>query len=505
MSYSSTVLSHSPVLYLPMNEVSGPTLADASGNGHTGSVPGGSHAVIGGAAGFLSGEVGVHFPGYNDSVVFAAGSAFPTFHTWTFDCWLKMDKPSDFQDAFFFFNGVSRALIELQQTGPGAINLDAAMYPGPQAFDSSPFAVPHFNCWHYWAVTFDGVGNVRWYVDGALIATIANLPTSGFTFTPTADGQWLNGTGGSDSFSLMHSAFYPSQISDVDIAALYAAAHPRQDANCFIAPIRLIHGSGHVVFESDDDVTRLRAGNADGLTHDGTTASIFSGGVEKIRVPLPTASAPPKRWIGLDPAGDLAVHDILPVTATHSISPVVPPVPPVTTPSTCAQMRCGAAANMTGHLISLYQHWAGVLNPLSSLAIKFGVGAAIAAGGELIVSAFALEELAGAIFESITSKLTSLLSAATIGLFDSPTPDETVVIQNGAYCALTCDGNVISPTAAQIQAWNDYLTAHSGSFSTLNMQLALFNALLQFTPLLDWQLQAQGATPNLSCGAMTCP
>lgn len=505
MTYSSTVLSHAPAMYLPMTETTGPSLNDASGNGHFGSLPGGSTAIIGAADGFLSGEVGVSFPNSSAAVAFDFGPGFPGFSAWTVDFWARMHASADLQQVWF--QGGSSSYLEsaIVQADPTTIQSVSTVRLPPLVFGSAPYALPHFNCWHYYSVVFDGAGNVLFYVDGTLIETNNNPSGAGLGFLLDTGGLWFNQTSGAAAFDLMHSALYPSALSGGDIAALYAAATPRQDAACFLAPIRLRHSSGHVVFESDDETTRLRAGGADVVTHDGTTMSVYSGGTRRLRVPIPSAPAPPTRWVGLDPTGALAVHDVLPVTATASLAPVVPPVPVTTSTPTCDPLRCGAATKMKDHLQSLYVAWARVLSPALKLVLKVGVDAAISALFELSVDAVGVGPFAPAVWAAIEPTIATLLTISLPDLVPTLTPDQTTLLINGAYCQLTCDGNVVDPTSAQVQAWNAYLTGHAGSFVTPSLQLALLNALLDFTPLLDWQSAAATATSSGACATMTCP
>lgn len=226
--YSAAVLADSPLAYFRLDETSGTTLTDSSGNAHNGTYVSPTLGVTGATS---DGDKAATFNG-TSAYAFAAGggAAWVPTHasSWTFECWAKFTStgfaglatirtPSPFADSGITCN------ITIGRTAGriGAETWDWAN-SGSRVISS---ANNNDGNWHHVAVTFDQPTNtLKLYIDGSLNDTKTQGTTGGagnrqVTLAANNGGtsQWFPG-------SLDEFAVYGAALSAARIAAHYAAA-----------------------------------------------------------------------------------------------------------------------------------------------------------------------------------------------------------------------------------------------------------------------------------------
>lgn len=87
MSYQSTILADSPQAFYLVNETSGTSLTDSSGNGHTARLAGN---YVQNQPGFMSGMTAIFFDGLSGQIVFPASLNVTTFSSITLEYWAKV-------------------------------------------------------------------------------------------------------------------------------------------------------------------------------------------------------------------------------------------------------------------------------------------------------------------------------------------------------------------------------------------------------------------------------
>lgn len=225
MAYADAVLADSPLGYWKLDEASGATCADSSGNGHDLTYGGTPHYS---ESGPFSGASAVLFDGVTGE------GAVSTYASWmlpsdlTLECWVKstvaLAQVAIFGAAtgrpsagvyMLYFDGSGRVKGVFTNTGGTVTTVESATGLNDGA-------------WHHVAFTHrasSGGSNNVLYVDGSAVATSAfGSGTPSAVSAPiriggcgsSIDADWLNGT-------VSHAAFYPSVLSAARIAAHYAA------------------------------------------------------------------------------------------------------------------------------------------------------------------------------------------------------------------------------------------------------------------------------------------
>ncbi len=230
-SYSDSVLSNSPTAYYPLNETSGTTAQDTSGNGANATYSGGATF---GVPGPIPGTTAVQLDGSTGSISLPAApfgnyptSGSTTNYALSFEVWFKAAAGS-------------QGGVILGQTGGGFV--PAVMLRTDGKIHSSLFWYGSVNGitssstyndgnWHLLDATY-GNGTQTLYIDNALIGSQSVSETayaSSYVYTlgtGTADG-WPGGNGGSSfhfNGQLAQAAVYSSALSASQIAAHWSAA-----------------------------------------------------------------------------------------------------------------------------------------------------------------------------------------------------------------------------------------------------------------------------------------
>jgi hypothetical protein len=207
-AYSTTVLGDSPVTYWKFDETSGSTLADATGHGHTLTMP----AVTFGVPGALVGTTGI-------GVTHGLASMDPIDFTSTptgasFEFWIKpqVQGTPDGYGTLLVDDVNAGVGFYLKDNGSGGVHL-SAYFTGDQLNNTT--LATDGTLYHIVAVV-DNVGNGKWYVNGAQDGTF------------TWGAAMLNRFFDNDTPELLHVslidyiAIYPTALSASTVAAHYS-------------------------------------------------------------------------------------------------------------------------------------------------------------------------------------------------------------------------------------------------------------------------------------------
>lgn len=221
LDYADTVLADSPVGYWKLDETSGTTAVDSSGNGHNGTYTGPTLNTR-----FLSSALGTvaSFDGTNDRVTTAVLPASTGARS--VEVWVIADTLSSQRAALCErFSGSGNPVEARLGVGPlfvgSSTNFYLNRYPGSGSWVDvgSPNSTSTATLYHV-VGTLDGT-TMRLYVNGVEVATLA----SGIA---ASSGEWYIGaahTGGSPYWAgaIGHVAIYDTVLSPTRIAAHYAA------------------------------------------------------------------------------------------------------------------------------------------------------------------------------------------------------------------------------------------------------------------------------------------
>lgn len=226
-AYAAAVLADAPLQYLKMNETSGTTAADSSGNGKHGTYVG--SPTLGAAALFPGGGTGVTFDGVND-IVQTGSLAITAEAACTVEWWMAptsaIDKDSaakivyvpntsDSAGNYFATGAISAALTNEVLTVVETTNTHRRAYTTATVGAISTAA-------HHVVVRWSGSAWTIW-LDGVQVDNAGSMAASGWP-------EFTNGRfGGRDSDLYFpgrcgHLAVYAGALSDARIAAHYAAA-----------------------------------------------------------------------------------------------------------------------------------------------------------------------------------------------------------------------------------------------------------------------------------------
>lgn len=212
-SYQSTVLAQSPAQYLQLNDASGSTAADSSGNGQNGTYLG---SVTYGVAGPLktSSSAAISLPGTAASEgVSVPNPSAPAGTSYSIELWIDA-APSSTYMTLWGYSGTHRLL--LSDTGLLLTQLDGNF--------SSKTALSR-NVWHQVVFVYDAsTQTASYYVDGALDST-ASIPAGAAAFTSAYYlGQYDTGKYYKWNGRLAQPAFYRTALTAAQIAQHYSAA-----------------------------------------------------------------------------------------------------------------------------------------------------------------------------------------------------------------------------------------------------------------------------------------
>ena len=221
--YPGAIEASGPLAYYRLDEASGSTAADSSGNGLNASYVGGvqfsqrgallddpdTSVILNGSAGY------VQMPTLNNA--FTGG--------FSAEVWADPASVGSYQPFFDLGNGAYADNIVLYRVGT-TNNLAFLVYQGTSQglVVTAPNAIT-LNQWQFFAVTEDAHGNVTLYKNGAAIATgTTDVPRSGITRADNYLGKSNFSAYGYASYAggLDEAAFFATPLSAAQIAAHYA-------------------------------------------------------------------------------------------------------------------------------------------------------------------------------------------------------------------------------------------------------------------------------------------
>lgn len=254
-AYSASVLADAPAGYWRLDESSGTTAADASGNAVTGTYTGTPQLQRPGAL-LADGNKATRFDGVDDYIALGSPASLKP-NTFSVEAWFRTSRGGDIYRyrshgillwvsasgvSGGFYNSVGTRQVA---TAPGTFTDDA---------------------WHHTIVTFDGA-QVRVFVDGKLLGMQAS------TEIPYYHPSGLAAIGRAGDLSqeyfdghLDEVAFYPGALPANRIAAHVHAAQTGSSALGAVLPSSgAVSGSDcSITFGSSNDTSMMRAYQADG-------------------------------------------------------------------------------------------------------------------------------------------------------------------------------------------------------------------------------------------------
>lgn len=227
MSYSSQVLADSPDFYWLLNELAGPTAADSSGNGRTGTYGAG---VTLGQPGIIPGETDTAavFADVANSIVTAAAVATANYsgvQAFTLECWAKPTTVDATLRRIWNKSGAASAIAHYNRATGLTFERDSSGSGG--ADDLAGAAALVAGTAYHLACVFDPASSlILVYVNGNPAGSHASSAALGdLSANPFLVGD--NGAGTRRFIGTIEKvAGYPRALSAATIAAHYAAAFP---------------------------------------------------------------------------------------------------------------------------------------------------------------------------------------------------------------------------------------------------------------------------------------
>lgn len=223
MSYSSSVLAHSPHLYLRCGESSGATAADSSGNGRDATIAG---TITYGVAGAILGDSDTAFtlPGTTSTgSISLAYSSWMNVSTFTTLCWFKTSDTGINYLVTRWSSSAGSSVWGLDLQSSDVIRAYARLNGNVRTVSATVTGLRD-NAWHLAAVTYDGTdlilnvdgvteGSAAWA--GPLTQPTASAITPGWR-TAGASTEQLNGS--------LDEVYFGPALTEAQILALYEAA-----------------------------------------------------------------------------------------------------------------------------------------------------------------------------------------------------------------------------------------------------------------------------------------
>ena len=216
-TYPQAVLADSPAGYWRLQETSGTTAADSSGNGNPGTYTGGYTL---GESGPFGSEKGALFDGSTGYVTVPSAAILQLTSPFTLEMWAKVYSLSQV-DTYTLDKDNDYALIYGYAADSYAFYSQAVGAPSDTA-TLIPIADAN---WHYVAMTYDGATMVG-YLDGASKVSVAATFACGKTTDPLTIAVTSNAgvRNGYYHGTVAEVAVYPTALSAARVAAHYAAS-----------------------------------------------------------------------------------------------------------------------------------------------------------------------------------------------------------------------------------------------------------------------------------------
>lgn len=223
--YSAVVMTDAPVAFWKLNETSGTTATDSSGNGHNGTYTGSPTLN---QSGPFNGIKAVDFDGVDDFVSVGDDAAFTTTN-YTLELWANADTVSVDGNIPF----AKRAAGTTGEWHIVYVNNGTA-YGETLNTGGTDYLLAQGTCsaaaWHHIVYTLDGSSNIgSLYVDGALVATdtSTNGTRQGDTTASVTIGKQIHATSPNwFDGKICNVAYYSTVLSAARIYAHYQASLP---------------------------------------------------------------------------------------------------------------------------------------------------------------------------------------------------------------------------------------------------------------------------------------
>ncbi len=232
LDYAAAILGDAPLAYFHLDEVTGTTLEDASGNKHDATLVNGVSLGVGGA--FTGSGTSIHFNGsgyvaINNSVN-SNGTPFDFVDKAPFsvEAWVSIDVPATVNDGYTFFSK------EQFLGGSSYLGFDIFVQPKfimqreddptDETEVDCPSGLAAANTWYYLVGTYDG-NAITVYVDSVAIGTLpgslTSIPITNVPFLlGSEDAQYNSGLVG----KMDEAAIYANALTPTQIAAHFHAA-----------------------------------------------------------------------------------------------------------------------------------------------------------------------------------------------------------------------------------------------------------------------------------------
>ena len=219
LTYLDAVIADSPLRYYRLDETSGTTVYDATGNGNNGTLHGGYAQNTTGAL-TSDADTAIVLNGTTGYANLPLTSLPSGNSVWTSEAWFNINA----------LPGSGVAMIAAW--GSNATKSDAQLYVNSSGFaacdtNSGPAVVSgaiSLHVWHHVAGTWDGT-NIRLYIDGALIGTSGATGPLTLGSTYAGIGAWTAGYVNEFNGAIDEFAIYGTALSAARILAHYNAGH----------------------------------------------------------------------------------------------------------------------------------------------------------------------------------------------------------------------------------------------------------------------------------------
>jgi hypothetical protein len=214
--YDAEVLADSPLVYLKLDETSGTTAADSSGNSHDFTITG--SPTLGSTKVCPTGTASYSFPGNVANYLIATGAAWMSVSSFTFEAWIRLTNTTGRQCIISHDNTTTSNRGPSWYVNSGKLSL----FWAADNFSTTTLSA---NTDYHVAATYDGT-NIRHYINGALDATNGRSGQLNPAYDLIVAASHAGGSSLSFPFNgrIDNIAYYGSKLSDARIAAHYAAA-----------------------------------------------------------------------------------------------------------------------------------------------------------------------------------------------------------------------------------------------------------------------------------------
>jgi hypothetical protein len=222
VAYEDAVLADSPLVYLRLNEASGSTSTDSSGNSRTFTIDVPASVTFGATGATSDGDDAYQFTG--NTTTYANSASWMDQSSFTVEVWYKSSSAASAQwiasRVGSFDSNYSWSLLLISGTLTGYINQSQSSL---NAIDVTDTTTTNDGNWHHAAMTYNGT-TLTLYRDGTSRDTAS---PSGFQHDPSAlmrVGSLLIAGDKTVCPYLDEYAFYGSALSSTRVSAHYAAA-----------------------------------------------------------------------------------------------------------------------------------------------------------------------------------------------------------------------------------------------------------------------------------------